>query len=96
MTVLQLQLPVPWLGSVNVWLLAGDPLTLVDTGPSNAKAEAALEEELAKHGYEVGDIELVLLTHHHLDQSGLAGAIRESMAQRGVRTLAGRASLGES
>ena len=85
MTVLQLQLPVPWLGSVNVWLIEGDPLTLVDSGPSNAKAEAALEEELARHGYGVGDIELVLLTHHHLDHSGLAGALR---ARSGARVAA--------
>jgi glyoxylase-like metal-dependent hydrolase (beta-lactamase superfamily II) len=81
-TVSQLQLPVPWLGSVNVWLLEGDPLTLVDTGPSNARAAAALDEELARHGYRVEDIELVLITHHHLDHSGLAGAIRERAGAR--------------
>jgi glyoxylase-like metal-dependent hydrolase (beta-lactamase superfamily II) len=67
---------------VNVWLLEGDPLTLVDTGPSNARAAARLDEELAQHGYEVEDIELVLLTHHHLDHSGLAGAIRERAGAR--------------
>ncbi|NUR77009.1 MAG: MBL fold metallo-hydrolase [Thermoleophilia bacterium] len=82
MTVSQLPIPVPWLGSVNVWLLEGDPLTIVDTGPSNARAAAALEEELARHGYSVEDIELVLLTHHHLDHSGLAGAIRERAGAR--------------
>jgi len=76
MTVSQLQLPVPWLGSVNVWLLEGDPLTLVDTGPSNPRATAALDAGLARIGYAVEDIELVLVTHHHLDHSGLAGAIR--------------------
>lgn len=87
MTVSQLPLPVPWLGSVNVWLLEGEPLTLVDTGPSNARAEAALEEELARLGYAVEDVELVLLTHHHLDHSGLAGAIR---ARSGARVAAHR------
>ena len=76
MTVSQLQLPVPWLGSVNVWLLEGDPLTLVDTGPSNPRAADALDAELTRHGYAVEDLELVLVTHHHLDHSGLAGAIR--------------------
>jgi glyoxylase-like metal-dependent hydrolase (beta-lactamase superfamily II) len=87
MTVSQLQLPVPWLGSVNVWLLEGDPLTLVDTGPSNPRAAGALDEELAGHGYRVEDIELVLITHHHLDHSGLAGAIR---ARSGARIAAHR------
>jgi glyoxylase-like metal-dependent hydrolase (beta-lactamase superfamily II) len=81
-TVAQLRLPVPWLGSVNVWLLEGEPLTLVDTGPSNERAATALDEELAARGYGVEDIELVLVTHHHLDHSGLAGAIRRRAGAR--------------
>ncbi len=82
MTVAQLPLPVPWLGSVNVWLLEGEPLTLVDAGPSNARAATALDEELARLGYAVEDIELVLITHHHLDHSGLAGAIKRRSGAR--------------
>ena len=87
MTVAQLELPVPWLGSVNVWLLEGEPLTLVDTGPSNDAAAAALDDELATHGYAVEDLQLVLVTHHHLDHSGLAGAIR---ARSGAQVAAHR------
>jgi glyoxylase-like metal-dependent hydrolase (beta-lactamase superfamily II) len=78
----QLELPVPWLGSVNVWLLEGDVLTLVDTGPSNERAAAALDAGLARHGHAVEDIELVLVTHHHLDHSGLASAIKERSGAR--------------
>ena len=72
----RLALPVPYLGSVNVWLLEGEPLTLIDTGPNNEPALAALEEQLGDHGHTVEDIELVLLTHHHLDHTGLARTIR--------------------
>jgi len=86
-TIAQLELPVPWLGSVNVWLLEGEPLTLVDTGPSNPRAAAALDDALARHGHAVEDIELVLVTHHHLDHSGLAGAIR---SRSGARVAAHR------
>jgi glyoxylase-like metal-dependent hydrolase (beta-lactamase superfamily II) len=75
--VAQLRLPVPYLGSVNVWLLRGDPLTLVDAGPANPEALAALEQELATHGHTLEEIELILVTHHHLDHSGLATAITE-------------------
>ena len=32
-----LELPVRYLGSVNVWLLTGEPLTLVDTGTGDAR-----------------------------------------------------------
>jgi glyoxylase-like metal-dependent hydrolase (beta-lactamase superfamily II) len=76
-SVAPLQLPVPWLGSVNVWLLEGDPLTLVDTGPANAPTLATLEALLSDRGYALGELELVLITHHHLDHSGLATAIKE-------------------
>lgn len=62
---------------MNVWLLRGEPLTLVDTGPRADDALSALEQELAGHALTIEDIELVLLTHHHLDHSGLAATIRE-------------------
>src|SRR6187549_2600844 len=70
--------PLPHMGSVNTWLLRGDPLTLVDTGPREDEALSALEAGLARAGARVEDIELVLVTHHHLDHTGLA------------RTIAGR------
>jgi glyoxylase-like metal-dependent hydrolase (beta-lactamase superfamily II) len=75
-------LPVPYLGSVNLWLLAGEPLTLVDTGPYNDEALAALEEQLGSLALKVEDIELVLITHHHLDHSGLAATIKERSGGR--------------
>jgi glyoxylase-like metal-dependent hydrolase (beta-lactamase superfamily II) len=78
-----------------VWLLEGNPLTIVDTGPCNPRALAALEDELAAHGRAVEDVELVLLTHHHLDHTGLAATIR---ARAGAKVAAHRrtASWGES
>jgi glyoxylase-like metal-dependent hydrolase (beta-lactamase superfamily II) len=79
---LPIRIPVPYLGFVNLWLLEGEPLTLIDTGPSNEKALAALEEELGRAGVTVADIELVLITHHHLDHSGLAAAIKERSGAR--------------
>lgn len=75
--IAQIALPVPYLGSVNVWLLTGEPLTLVDAGPANDEALASLERQLGGHGLGVEDIELLLITHHHLDHSGLAAAIKE-------------------
>ena len=41
-TPAQLLIPVPYLGTVNLWLLRGDPLTLVDTGPKSDEAVWAL------------------------------------------------------
>jgi glyoxylase-like metal-dependent hydrolase (beta-lactamase superfamily II) len=72
-----LRIPVPLrhIGSVNTWLLRGDPLTLVDTGPRDDEALSALEAGLAGHGLRIEDLELVLVTHHHLDHTGLAATI---------------------
>ena len=71
-------IPIPLrdVGSVNVWLLRGDPLTLVDTGPRNDEALAALESGLQPQGVRLEDIELVLATHHHLDHVGLTATIQ--------------------
>jgi glyoxylase-like metal-dependent hydrolase (beta-lactamase superfamily II) len=77
-SVAHIAVPVPVIGTVNLWLLRGDPLTLVDTGPANDEAFATLEEQLAAHGVAVTDLELVLITHHHLDHSGLAARIKEA------------------
>ncbi len=73
----RIALPVPYLGFVNLWLLQGEPLALVDTGPCNDEALTALEEQLGTLGLTVEDIELVVITHHHLDHSGLAATIKE-------------------
>ena len=75
--VAHLRIPIPWIQFVNLWVLRGDPLTLVDTGPATDEAWPALEQQLAEHVLAVEDIELVLITHHHLDHSGLAARIRE-------------------
>ena len=93
--VRRLALPVPYLGSVNLWLLEGEPLTLVDTGPRNTVALETLEEQLAAHGYAIDDIELLLLTHHHLDHTGLARTIRSRSGAR-VAASGGVAAWGRA
>jgi glyoxylase-like metal-dependent hydrolase (beta-lactamase superfamily II) len=86
--IIRLALPVPYLGTVNLWLLDGEPLTLVDTGPFNAIALEALETQLGGLGRRVEDIELLLLTHHHLDHTGLARTIRKRSGARVAATAA--------
>src|SRR3954471_11213230 len=82
---IRIPLPLPHIGSVNAWLLPGDPLTLIDTGPCDDAALAALEAGLRRAGVRLEDIELVLVTHHHLDHSGLAATIA---ARSGARVAA--------
>src|SRR3954465_14830066 len=75
-TAVDIKLPLAHVGSVNAWLLRGDPLTLVDTGPRDDAALSALEQGLRREGLRIEDIELVLATHHHIDHVGLAATIR--------------------
>ena len=69
-------LPLARIGSVNAWLLPGDPVTLIDTGPREDSAVAALEAGLRREGLRLEDVELLLATHHHLDHVGLAATIQ--------------------
>src|SRR5919199_5316637 len=74
--ILDIRLPLAHVGSVNAWLLRGDPVTLIDTGPRDDEALAALEHGLRAHGLRIEDVELVLATHHHIDHVGLAATIK--------------------
>ena len=83
--IVQIQAPLPHIGSVNIWLLGGEPLTLIDTGPRSDEALSALEAGLRKEDLRVEDIELVIPTHHHLDHTGLIATIA---ARSGARVAA--------
>jgi glyoxylase-like metal-dependent hydrolase (beta-lactamase superfamily II) len=82
---IRIPVPLPHIASVNTWLLPGDPVALVDTGPRDDEALAALEAGLARAGFRLEDIELVLVTHHHVDHTGLAATIA---ARSGARVAA--------
>jgi glyoxylase-like metal-dependent hydrolase (beta-lactamase superfamily II) len=71
-----LRLPTPFMvGRVNCYLIEGEPLTLIDTGPNSGKALDELQHQLAERGHSIEDLELVILTHQHIDHIGLAEII---------------------
>ena len=68
----RIALPTPFLvGRVNCYLIEDDPLTLIDTGPNSGKSLDDLERALAGHGRRIEDLELIVLTHQHMDHLGL-------------------------
>jgi glyoxylase-like metal-dependent hydrolase (beta-lactamase superfamily II) len=74
----QLRIPTPFaVGRVNCYLIEDRPLTLVDTGPNSGKALDELQRQLAEHGHSISDLELVILTHQHIDHLGLVEIIAE-------------------
>jgi glyoxylase-like metal-dependent hydrolase (beta-lactamase superfamily II) len=67
-----LRIPTPFaVGRVNCYLIEDEPLTLIDTGPNSGKALDELQSQLAERGHSIDDIELVMVTHQHIDHLGL-------------------------
>ena len=68
----RMAIPTPFaVGRVNLYLIEDRPLTLIDAGPNSGKSLDSLERDLAALGHRLEDIELIVLTHQHLDHVGL-------------------------
>jgi glyoxylase-like metal-dependent hydrolase (beta-lactamase superfamily II) len=86
-----LSVPTPFLvGRVNCYLIEDDPLTLIDTGPNSGKSLDELEQALERHGRRIEDLELIVLTHQHMDHLGLL----EILARRSGAEVAALDVLG--
>lgn len=73
----RLAIPTPFaVGRVNVYLIEDEPLTLVDSGPNSGVSLDELTRQLAAHGHAVEDLELILITHQHIDHIGLVEILR--------------------
>jgi glyoxylase-like metal-dependent hydrolase (beta-lactamase superfamily II) len=88
--IIRLAVPTPFqVGRVNAYLIEDSPLTLIDSGPNSAKALDELEQALASRGHAVEDIELLVITHQHMDHFGLASIL----ARRSGAEVAALAAL---
>lgn len=78
LNVIRIVLPTPFpVGPVNVYLLPGDPLTLIDTGLKSDETYRTLSAALNEHGYAITDLEAILATHGHRDHIGLLGRLQQ-------------------
>ena len=78
MKIVPISIPTPfYVGSVNIYLVKDDPLTLIDVGPKTVEAADALKEGLARNGVRIADIGRIVLTHAHEDHCGLAKKVRD-------------------
>src|SRR2546426_8625453 len=78
MRIVPITLPTPfYIGPVNVYLIAEDPITIIDTGPKTKEAVEALRAGLRGAGFLVSDIRRIVLTHAHEDHCGLARSLRD-------------------
>lgn len=75
MEVHKIVIPTPYaVGDVNAFLVKGDALTLFDAGPKTEEAYEAIKWGLRAAGYDIKDVEQVVLTHHHPDHAGWVDA----------------------
>jgi len=78
-----LSIPTPFMvGRVNCYLIEDEPLTLVDVGPNSGKSLDELERQLDQAGRSIEEIELIVITHQHIDHLGLVDILaRRSNAE---------------
>lgn len=57
--------------TVNCYLVPGDQLTLIDCGLYSEENWNHLKERINAHGYQLSEIEQVIITHEHRDHTGL-------------------------
>jgi glyoxylase-like metal-dependent hydrolase (beta-lactamase superfamily II) len=68
----RISVPTPFaVGRVNVYLIEDEPLTLVDSGPNSGTSFDELQRGIAALGHSLEDLELIVLTHQHIDHLGL-------------------------
>lgn len=73
----------------NAYLLTGSRVALVDT--LGRHGHRMIERALRKKNMGIGDIEFILLTHHHFDHAGSAAFIQEAS---GAHVIAGEEDSG--
>lgn len=64
-------------GATNVYLIAAEPITLIDTGIGTEEGFQVLEQALRSHGMTQRSIQRIVLTHQHLDHIGLARRLHD-------------------
>ena len=71
-----LRIPTPFqVGRVNCYLIEDEPLTLIDAGPNSGKALDELEHQFDALGHRIEDLELVIISHQHIDHLGLVDIV---------------------
>ena len=72
----RIPVPTPFaVGRVNSYLIEDEPLTLVDAGPNSGTSLEALSQGLQALGHSVEELELLVISHQHIDHLGLIGLV---------------------
>lgn len=79
MEIYKIMIPTPYkIGDVNAFLVKGEALSLFDVGPKTTEAYDAIEWGIHAAGFNMSDVEQVILTHHHPDHAGWVDAFPQA------------------
>ncbi len=80
--VYRIRVPNPFVeGRTCVYVIAADPVTMIDSGIATDRAYEELIAGLREHGLDAGDVKRVILTHKHIDHIGNAWRFQQSGAE---------------
>ncbi len=64
---LKINLPFTWTPEMNLYLIMGDEVVLIDTGPGDPKSFQAICDFLGSLGLKLSDVSRILNTHEHVE-----------------------------
>ncbi|MDQ1002185.1 glyoxylase-like metal-dependent hydrolase (beta-lactamase superfamily II) [Neobacillus niacini] len=83
--IYQITLPTPYpVGPVNLYLIEGEILTLLDVGPKTEEAWEGLVNGVEEIGYTLDDIKQILITHYHPDHTGILQRVKRETGARAL------------
>lgn len=78
---------------LNIYLVEGDPVTLIDAGPILEPVTEAIPRALEQAGFPVGTLGRIIITHHHPDHAGMAARLKSASGAEVVCHTLGRQTL---
>jgi glyoxylase-like metal-dependent hydrolase (beta-lactamase superfamily II) len=73
---------VSTIGQVNVFLLEGDELVMIDSGDGTNSSMKKLSDELETLGFELNEISMIINTHEHIEHFGGNATIKDVSGAR--------------
>ncbi len=64
---LKINLPFTWTPEMNIYIIMGDEITLIDTGPGDIKSLQSISDSLKDIELELKDIDKIINTHEHVE-----------------------------
>ncbi|MHA1209302.1 MAG: MBL fold metallo-hydrolase [Candidatus Freyarchaeota archaeon] len=75
---LKINLPFTWTPEMNIYIIWGNELTLIDSGPGDPKSFQSIADSLKVLGLELRDITNIINTHEHVEHFAGDGILKKA------------------